>query len=78
MSSTSTLCKAKLTITIINDLSSKIDKSYYLSLTKEEKKENIEWTRITSESKKRNIFHPYKALIKNWTNLPTRPANKIP
>ena len=55
MSSTSTLRKAKLTI-IINDVSSKIDKTYYLSLTEEEKKENIEWTRIISESAKRDIF----------------------
>ncbi|GAI64016.1 unnamed protein product [marine sediment metagenome] len=84
MSSTSTLRKAKLTITISNDVSSEIDeiarkkgaprsqvmeeilrdwlswskkntiekdiKDYYLSLTEEEKKENREWTKITSES----------------------------
>ena len=87
MSSTSTLRKAKLTITISNDVSSEIDKiarkkgtprsqvmeeilrdwlsrskkeaiekdikAYYLSLTEEEKKENREWTRITSKSAKR-------------------------
>ncbi|MBA7509610.1 hypothetical protein ES705_01574 [subsurface metagenome] len=87
MSSTSTLRKAKLTITISNDVSSEIDeiarkkgaprsqvmeeilrdwlswskkntiekdiKDYYLSLTEEEKKENREWTKITSESAKR-------------------------
>ena len=87
MSSTSTLRKAKLTITISNDLFSEIDeiarkkgtprsqvieeilrdwlsrskkeaiekdiKAYYLSLTEEEKKENREWTRITSKSAKR-------------------------
>ena len=87
MSSISTLRKAKLTITISNDVSSEIDeiarkkgaprsqvmeeilrdwlswskkntiekdiKDYYLSLTEEEKKENREWTKITSESAKR-------------------------
>lgn len=87
MSSTSTLRKAKLTITISNDVSSEIDeiarkkgaprsqvmeeilrdwlswskkntiekdiKDYYLSLTEEEKKENREWAKITSESAKR-------------------------
>jgi len=87
MSSTSTLRKAKLTITISNDVSIEIDKiarkkgtprsqvmeeilrdwlsrskkeaiekdikAYYLSLTEEEKKENREWARITSESAKR-------------------------
>ena len=50
MPSTRAMRKTKLAI-IINDVSSKIDKTYYLPLT-EETKESRKWTRITSESKK--------------------------
>jgi len=87
MSSTSTLHKAKLTITISGDVASEIDgiakekgtprsqvmeeilrdwllkskkkaiekdiEAYYLSLTKEEKREDREWTKVAEESAKR-------------------------
>ncbi|MCL5073726.1 MAG: ribbon-helix-helix domain-containing protein [Actinobacteria bacterium] len=87
MSSTNTIRKAKLTITISSDLSGEIDeiakakgtprsqlmeeilrdwlsvskkktiekdiRTYYLSLTKEEKKENEEWAEAAAESAER-------------------------